>query len=229
MTIVRWPIHGIAYDDELEACPACATEPAMDERWQAMAERPKIVPMLHRGIEEHRDRLKGAPVWQNGNRHPITLTNEPSVRVVLTVLQPGSPLREHHANGPLTFCALSGDMVCGAREAALESQESRGGHTRDDYPMADDRFGKVNVVIRPKNGCASGSSGGRRLSRGDYVKVPASLARTAGARPPRHTPFMLPTVQPHYLSRTGRVQVPTRGDFPFAPSLTPSGGQRWSS
>jgi len=29
--------------------------------------------------------------------------------------------------------------------------------------------------------------------------------------------LMLPTVQPHYLSRTGRVQVPTRGDFPFAP------------
>jgi succinate dehydrogenase / fumarate reductase flavoprotein subunit len=33
---------------------------------------------------------------------------------------------------------------------ALERKESRGGHTRDDYPMADDRFGKVNVVIRRK-------------------------------------------------------------------------------
>jgi succinate dehydrogenase flavoprotein subunit len=38
---------------------------------------------------------------------------------------------------------------------ALERKESRGGHTRDDYPMADDRFGKVNVVIRRKAGAFS--------------------------------------------------------------------------
>jgi succinate dehydrogenase / fumarate reductase flavoprotein subunit len=35
---------------------------------------------------------------------------------------------------------------------ALERKESRGGHTRDDYPFADERFGKVNVVIRRRNG-----------------------------------------------------------------------------
>jgi succinate dehydrogenase / fumarate reductase flavoprotein subunit len=32
--------------------------------------------------------------------------------------------------------------------AALERKESRGGHTRDDHPYADDQWGKVNVVLR---------------------------------------------------------------------------------
>jgi succinate dehydrogenase / fumarate reductase flavoprotein subunit len=35
---------------------------------------------------------------------------------------------------------------------ALERKESRGGHTRADYPKPDSHFGKVNVVIRQSNG-----------------------------------------------------------------------------
>ena len=36
--------------------------------------------------------------------------------------------------------------------AALERKESRGGHTREDFPKTDDRFAKVNVVVSQKNG-----------------------------------------------------------------------------
>ncbi len=36
--------------------------------------------------------------------------------------------------------------------SAIERKESRGGHTRDDYPKVDPNFAKVNVVTQKKNG-----------------------------------------------------------------------------
>jgi succinate dehydrogenase / fumarate reductase, flavoprotein subunit len=36
--------------------------------------------------------------------------------------------------------------------AALERKESRGGHTRDDFPATDPEFAKVNVVLRDMDG-----------------------------------------------------------------------------
>jgi succinate dehydrogenase / fumarate reductase flavoprotein subunit len=36
--------------------------------------------------------------------------------------------------------------------AAITRKESRGGHTRDDYPMADPALARMNVVTRRSNG-----------------------------------------------------------------------------
>ena len=37
-------------------------------------------------------------------------------------------------------------------KAALEREESRGGHTRDDYPKPDDRWGALNLVLTLPDG-----------------------------------------------------------------------------
>jgi succinate dehydrogenase / fumarate reductase flavoprotein subunit len=36
--------------------------------------------------------------------------------------------------------------------AAIERKESRGGHTRDDFPNPDPKFAKVNIVVRKRDG-----------------------------------------------------------------------------
>jgi succinate dehydrogenase / fumarate reductase flavoprotein subunit len=52
--------------------------------------------------------------------------------------------------------------------AALERKESRGGHTRDDHPYTDDSWGKVNVVLRLKDGAV-------QVSREPLPEMPAEL------------------------------------------------------
>jgi succinate dehydrogenase flavoprotein subunit len=57
---------------------------------------------------------------------------------------------------PAWHLALDLESMLSVSEAvtlgALERKESRGGHTRDDYRMADDRFGKLNIVLRRRKG-----------------------------------------------------------------------------
>ncbi|HEV8393788.1 MAG TPA: fumarate reductase/succinate dehydrogenase flavoprotein subunit [Vicinamibacterales bacterium] len=52
--------------------------------------------------------------------------------------------------------------------AALERKESRGGHTRDDHPYTDDTWGKINVVLRLKDGRV-------QVSREPLPEMPAEL------------------------------------------------------
>jgi succinate dehydrogenase flavoprotein subunit len=62
----------------------------------------------------------------------------------------------HRQYNPGWHTALDLDSLLTVAEcsavAALERTESRGGHTRDDHPYTDDTWGKVNVVLRLKDG-----------------------------------------------------------------------------
>jgi succinate dehydrogenase / fumarate reductase flavoprotein subunit len=58
---------------------------------------------------------------------------------------------------------------CIAR-AALERQESRGGHTRDDFPAADAEWARINLV------CTSGPDGDVAVRRQPLPPMPSELA-----------------------------------------------------
>jgi len=53
--------------------------------------------------------------------------------------------------------------------AALERQESRGGHTRDDFPGPTEAFGAVNIVARL-------GEGGVTVTQEPLPQMPAELA-----------------------------------------------------
>ncbi len=60
--------------------------------------------------------------------------------------------------------------------AALERQESRGGHTRDDYPMTDPYWGTQNVVVELGGPPAGASGGALSFRRQPLPKPPPELA-----------------------------------------------------
>lgn len=82
----------------------------MTSQWHARSDRPIAVPFLHFDIAEQVRHLKQESVWASGTRNAITLTKEPGVRVVLTVLKQGTKLHEHQASGPLTIQVISGRL-----------------------------------------------------------------------------------------------------------------------
>ena len=58
---------------------------------------------------------------------------------------------------------------CIAR-AALEREESRGGHTRDDFPGPDPEWGRRNLI------CTATGSGGVEITRQPLPQMPPELA-----------------------------------------------------
>src|SRR3989454_1365087 len=67
----------------------------------------------------------------------------------------------------LDLSALRTVAECSAL-AALERKESRGGHTRDAHPYTDDTWGKLNVVLRLRDGRI-------QVSREPLPEMPAEL------------------------------------------------------
>jgi succinate dehydrogenase / fumarate reductase, flavoprotein subunit len=59
---------------------------------------------------------------------------------------------------------------CIAR-AALEREESRGGHTRDDFPATDAEWAKTNLI------CTQAADGSVALTRQPLPQMPADLAQ----------------------------------------------------
>ena len=53
-----------------------------------------------------------------------------------------------HGHGP----GLHVDRSEAVTRSAIERKESRGGHTRDDYPDTDPQFGTINLVTRRSHG-----------------------------------------------------------------------------
>jgi quercetin dioxygenase-like cupin family protein len=96
----------------------------MADEWNARLDRPVTVPLLHVGLADQLDRLRQESTWRTSGRNAITLTKEPTLRLVLMLLGKGTKMPEHQAAGPLTLHVLSGSM---AFRAGDRTEEIRSG------------------------------------------------------------------------------------------------------
>jgi len=89
-------------------------------QWKARLDRPVTVPLLHVGLADQLDRLKQESTWRTSGRNAITLTKEPTLRLVLLLLGKGTKMPEHQAAGPLTLHVLSGSVAFRAGDRTEE-------------------------------------------------------------------------------------------------------------
>lgn len=118
-----------------------------------------------------------APFSNTGNENPYSIHNDlqECMQALVGIIRTEGELRKALEEITVFKQRLARVKVTGGREfnpgwhlaldlhsllsvseavtlGAIERKESRGGHTRDDYPFADDRYGKLNVVIRRQAG-----------------------------------------------------------------------------
>jgi succinate dehydrogenase / fumarate reductase, flavoprotein subunit len=134
-----------------------------------------------------------APFERSGGENPYTIQSElqETMQTLVGIIRNEPELKEaikrierlkerarkvrvdgHRQYNPGWHTALDLESLLTVAEcsavAALERQESRGGHTRDDHPYTDDAWGKVNVVLRFKDGRV-------QVSREPLPEMPADL------------------------------------------------------
>jgi quercetin dioxygenase-like cupin family protein len=88
--------------------------------WKARLDRPVAVPLLHLRLAGQLDRLRQESTWRTSGRNAITLTKEPTLRLVLLLLGKGTTMPEHQTPGPLTLQVLSGLVAFRAGDSAKE-------------------------------------------------------------------------------------------------------------
>ncbi len=134
-----------------------------------------------------------APFERSGGENPYAIQSElqETMQTLVGIIRNEPELREaikrierlkerarkvrvdgHRQYNPGWHTALDLESLLAVAEcsamAALERKESRGGHTRDDHPYTDDTWGKVNVVLRFKDGRV-------QVSREPLPEMPAEL------------------------------------------------------
>ena len=92
----------------------------MVDEWKARPDRPGVVPLLHVQFSEQLARLKLETTWSTSRRNAITLSQEPTLRLVLMLLGKGITMPAHQAAGPLTLHVLSGAVAFRAAGGTVE-------------------------------------------------------------------------------------------------------------
>jgi len=148
---------------------------------------------IERGQVEQAVQAMLAPFERVGGENPYAIQSDlqETMQMLVGIIRHARELREalvriealkerarkvrvdgHRQYNPGWHTALDLDALLTVAEccamAALERQESRGAHTRDDYPYTDDQWGNLNVVLRLPEGRL-------QVSREPLPPMPAEL------------------------------------------------------
>lgn len=64
---------------------------------------------IHTNIRDEIEKLRKSPAWQqHAGRSSETLVKYEDFRIVLVLMKPGSYMKDHHADGPISVHAIQG-------------------------------------------------------------------------------------------------------------------------
>jgi len=143
-----------------QAAKAVTGTPAVDESEVAKIAREALEPFgrddgenpytVHQDLQETMQELVGIIRTESELRRAVDELGVLKERAAKVKVE------GHRQYNPGWHLALDLESLLNVAEcttlAALERRESRGAHTRDDHPMTEDAWGKVNVVLRHRDG-----------------------------------------------------------------------------